>query len=302
MGHGIGLEFARVGYEVVLQARTEKTLQQAQEKIQHKLGEMAEWGLVSPGEIPSIIKRIRTTTSLEEAAADADLVVEAVIEVLERKQEVLRDLDDICPERTVLASTTSGLMPTSLASATQRPDRVVVAHFSYPPHLIPLVEIVRGERTSDETVQVIYDVVKSAGKHPIILQKEATGFVMNRMQFALIHEALSIVDQGIASAQDVDIAVKESFGRRFGVAGPLEMVEIMDGWDALLRAMKYMLPELDRSSEPPQLLEEMVQQGKLGAKWGADGFYEWTPESTATWSRRLESYLAGFLRSDDTPG
>jgi 3-hydroxybutyryl-CoA dehydrogenase len=176
----------------------------------------------------------------------------------------------------------------------------VVAHFSFPPHLIPLVEIVRGEQTADETVQTVYEVVESAGKNPILLKKEATGFVMNRMQLALIQEALAIVDEGIASAQDVDIAVKESFGRRFGVAGPLEMVEIMDGWDAFLRVLKYILPALNRSTEPPPILYRMVEEDKLGAKWGKEGFYDWTPEAVEAWSQQLERYLAEFLAPDET--
>lgn len=301
MGHRIGQEFARAGYDVILRDCKDEILAQAKDKIRRNLQQMAEWQLISASDIQPIVNRMRFTTSLEEAAGNADLVVEAVVEDLALKQEVFRELDQVCPERTILASNTSSLMPSALASATQRPDRVLVAHFVYPPHLMPLVEIVRSPATSEETVQAVCGVLRAAGKHPVILQKEAIGFIINRLQIALFHEALTIVDRGIASAQDVDIAVKESFGRRMAVAGPFEMIEIMDGWDALLKVMNYILPDLNASREPTSLIRKMVKEGKLGAKRGSDGFYEWPPEAADAWSEKLESFLAEFARRDIVP-
>ena len=296
MGHGIGQEFALAGYAVVFHDLTEEKLQQATQRIQRHLRELTDWGIVPAGEVPSTMDRIQTTTVLEEAAADADLVVEAVFEDLTLKQRIFRELDSICPECTILASNTSSLMPSMLASATERPDRVLVAHYFYPPYLLPLVEIVRSEFTSDETVDTIYELLKAVGKSPIVVQKEALGFIANRLQVALFREALHIVERGIATAQDVDIAVKNSFGRRLAVAGPLEMLEQQAGWDMVLQIAGYILPDLDGSTEICPLVLEKVERGELGAKTGK-GFYEWTPESAEAWRKKMMEALVGFLRT-----
>ena len=300
MGHGIGQEFARAGYDVMLYRRTEGGIQEAVANIERNLAEFVEWGLITADDVRGTLGRIQATTSLQEAVADVDLAIEAVVEDLDLKRRVFRELDRLCPPHTILASNTSSLMPSTLAAATERPDRVLVAHFSYPPHLIPLVEIVRGELTSDETVNAVYKAVKKAGKSPIVVQKEAMGFIINRMQAALQREALYIVAQGIASAQDVDTAVKESFGRRLGVVGPIEMVEVQDGWDVTRQIHEYILPDLDASREPSPLILEMIARGEIGPKAGK-GFYEWTAESVEAWNSRLSTALAGFLMSAREP-
>ena len=297
MGHGIAQEFARAGYAVMLYRRTEEGIQEAVANIERNLAEFVEWGLITADDVRGTLGRIQATTSLQEAVADVDLAIEAVVEDLDLKRRVFRELDRLCPPHTILASNTSSLMPSTLAAATERPDRVLVAHFSYPPHLIPLVEIVRGELTSDETVNAVYKAVKKAGKSPIVVQKEAMGFIINRMQAALQREALYIVAQGIASAQDVDTAVKESFGRRLGVVGPIEMVEVQDGWDVTRQIHEYILPDLDASREPSPLILEMIARGEIGPKAGK-GFYEWTAESVEAWNSRLSTALAGFLVSE----
>lgn len=296
MGHGIGQEMAHAGYEVILYRRTEEKLEHARQMILRNLRQMAEWGLCPVADIELTMGRIEFTTSMERAARDADLAIEAVVEDLELKKRVFADLDRLCPEHTILASNTSSLMPSLLAEATRRPDRVLVAHFSFPPHLIPLVEIVRGRDTSDEAVQAVYEAVKVAGKSPVLVQREAMGFIINRMQAALQREALYIVEQGIASAQDVDTAVKESFGRRLGVVGPLEMVEVQDGWDITWQIHSYILPHISASKEPSPLIKQKVERGELGPKAG-QGFYSWTDEAVEVWRTKLESALAGFLKS-----
>lgn len=297
MGHGIGQEFAQAGYAVVLCDLTADKLQRARQAIRRNLEELSDWGLVPAAEIQAAMDRIQTTTAFEEAASDADLVIEAVFEDLALKQQIFRELDGLCPERTILTSNTSTLMPSTLASATRRPDRVLVTHYFYPPHLLPLVEIVRGESTSDETVQVIYRLLKAVGKRPIVVQKEALGFIANRLQVALLREALHIVERGIATPQDVDVAVKNSFGRRLAVAGPFETLEVQDGWDVALQIEKYMLSDLDASKEPSPLILKKIERGELGTKTGR-GFYEWTAESAEAWRKKLAGTLAGFVRSD----
>ncbi len=220
MGHGIGQDFACAGYDVMLYDLTEDKLGQARKWIERNLAEQVEWGLIAADEVQPALDKIRTSTSLEKAAGDADLVIEAVFEDLDLKRQVFHDLDRLCPQRTILGSNTSSLMPSMLASATKRPDRVLVVHYFFPPPLMPLVEIVRAESTADEVVETVYNVIKGIGKSPVVVQKEAIGFIANRLQAALLREALYIIEQGIASAQDVDVTVKQSFGRRLAVVGP----------------------------------------------------------------------------------
>jgi 3-hydroxybutyryl-CoA dehydrogenase len=162
---------------------------------------------------------------------------------------------------------------------------------------MPLIEIVRGQNTSGQVVDVIYSLYKKMGKRPIICQKEALGFIVNRLQLVLWREAFNIVQRGIATPQDVDRAVKNSFGRRLGMVGPFELYEYIDGYDLTLQCEKYILPDMDTSNQSFPLLLEKVAKGELGAKTGK-GFYEWTPEFTETWRKKILKGLVAFARSD----
>jgi 3-hydroxybutyryl-CoA dehydrogenase len=301
MGHGIGQEFARAGFEVVLYGRSPERLAQAKGNIERNLREMAAWELLPAETIPAILGRVRLSTDLRDAAGDADLVIEAVPEYLDMKLDVFRALDAICPSRTILASNTSSIMPSMLAPATKRPDRMLVVHFFYPPHLMPLVELVKGQETSQATLDAAYTAVKAAGKTPVIVQKEALGFIANRMQAALQREALYIVEQGIASAQDVDLAVKQSFGRRLGAAGPLEMVEVQDGWDITWQIHGFILPDIDGSKTPSPVIKQKMEANELGPKTG-QGFYAWTPERVEAWRQNLVAALARWIKADQQAG
>jgi 3-hydroxybutyryl-CoA dehydrogenase len=295
MGHAIAQEFAVAGYDVRLCGRSEERLRQALEKIKRNLNELVQWDIISDDAVIPALDRLQTTTSLAEAGSSADLVVEAIVEELEVKHKLFSELDAICPENTIFASNTSSLMPSILASATQRQDRFLMAHYFNPPYLMPLVEIVRGKETSDETVDAVYNLMKAIGKSPIICQKEAPGFIVNRLQLVLWREAFNIVQRGIASPQEVDLAVKNSFGRRLGMVGPFELYEYIDGYDLTLQCEKYMLPDMDTSNESYPLLLEKIEKGELGAKTGK-GFYEWTPEFTEAWRKKVLNGLVAFLK------
>jgi len=298
MGMGIGQEFARAGFQVTYFDVSLETLQEARKRLRSNLEQMVDWCLIGADEIESILNRVQTTNSLEEAAKDADMVVEAVFEDLELKKKIFNDLDKLCPPHTILASNTSSFMPSVLAATTNRPDRMLVFHFFYPPHLLPLIEIVPSELTSQETLDVSLDIARAIGKSPVVLQKEAVGFIVNRLQVALLREALYLVEQGIATAQDVDIAVKQSFGRRLSVAGPIEMAEVMDDWNQTLQFSKYILQDIDASKQPSPLMIEKVESGEWGAKKG-QGFYKWTPEYETEWKKKLWTTLADFQRRDN---
>ena len=210
IGHGITLECAKAGYEVSLNSRSDESLQRAAQMIRESLRMLAKMGLVSSDQAEAIPSKIQMNTSLEESVQDVDVVIEAVYEDLILKQHVLRELDRLCPERVILASSTSTLLPGKLAQAVRIPERVVVAHYINPPHLVPLVEIVRGEHTSDETVAALHGLLKKVGKSPVVVQKELPGFISGRLQMVVLKEALWLVQNGFASPQDVDFVLKSS--------------------------------------------------------------------------------------------
>lgn len=297
MGHAIAEEFAVAGYEVILYGRSEDKLKQALAKIKLSLNELTEWEIISENDMAPTLDRLHTTTDLTEAGSNTDLIVEAVVEELEIKNELFSKLDVISPERTIFASNTSSILPSVLAAATRRPDRFLVAHYFNPPYLMPLVEIVRGNKTSDETTNMVYRLMKAMGKSPIICQKEVPGFIANRLQLVLWREAFNIVQRGIASPQDVDLAVKNSFGRRLGMVGPFELYEYIDGYDLTLQCEKYMLPDMNTSNESYPLLLEKVEKGELGAKTGK-GFYDWTPEFTEAWRTKVLKGLVSYTKRD----
>jgi len=243
------------------------------------------------------LETITTAEVMEEARAEADFFSEAVFENVEVKQEVFRALDAACPAHTILASNTPSLMPSMLAGVTKRPDRVRVAHYSYPPFLMPLVEIVPSESTSDHVLITVREMLDGVGKKPIVVQKEALGFTVNRLQVALSREALSIVEGGIASAQDVDTAVTNVFGRRLAVVGPLQLLEHQDGWEQALAMDQKIIPDFSNRTGPSPLVLEKLQQGKLGSR-SREGFYHWGPDAIESFNRMLGEALAGSLRAE----
>ena len=290
MGHGIALQFAVGGYEVSLTDTSEKNLQLARENIDNSLTSLVELGLVDDATASDVPGRIHTIVPMAQAMDKVNFVVEAVYEDLALKQEVFAQLDKVCPPDAVLTSNTSSFMTSQLASSTARPDKVLVANWWNPPFLLPLVEVVRGPDTSDETVETATAIFESVGKKPVVLSKESLGFIGNRMQFALLREALFIVDNGIASAEDVDTVVKTSFGRRLAVAGPFEVFDIA-GWATISKIIDQLFPDLDSTAGIPTSVSEMVSQGELGVKSGS-GFYKWDNQSVGALRSRIASTLS----------
>ena len=296
MGHGIAQEFAFAGYQVHLHDVNQAQVDAGIERIRDNLQLFVENDLARPDQIDETLNRIYGSDQLEAVAGEADFVIEAVIENLPLKQEVFRQLDQICPPHTILASNTTAQMPSQIGVFTQRQDKILNTHYFNPPYLIPLVELIRSPKTSEETLQVAYDLMVEIGKTPAIIQKEVPGFVGPRLQAAVIREAFSIVERGIASAEDVDLVVRNSFGRRLSVAGPFQVFELA-GWDLVLAAFEELYKDLNSSSEINPLLREMVEGDKLGVKSGA-GFYEWTPERIEEIRDRMNQVLIGRIKDD----
>jgi 3-hydroxybutyryl-CoA dehydrogenase len=285
MGHGIAQEFAVAGYEVRLHDRSDALLESALANIRANLTRL---GLDEP-RIASALQRISTSPVLEQAAAGADLAIEAVFEDLAVKHELFRSLERLCKPRAIFASNTSSFMPSRLAEVLTYPERLLVAHYFNPPYLLPLVEVVPSPRTAPDVVTAVIHLLEQIGKKPVLLRKEATGFVANRLQLALYREALAIVEQEIADPETVDQAVRFGFGRRLAAAGPIEVFDLA-GLDTILAVARQVLPELAVGPGVPEALRRNVEEGRLGVKSGC-GFHDWTPERAEDLRRRLTAAL-----------
>ena len=297
MGHGTAVMFAKAGYNVKMYGRTQESIDRGMKGIRNALETYKAHQLVTEAEVPQILARVQGVTSLEEAARDADFVIESVAEELAVKQVIFKQLDQLCPERTIFATNTSGLSPSAVAEAVSRKDKFVVAHFWNPPHLVPLVEVVPGKHTAQKTVDVTWELMEKIGKKPVALKREALGFIGNRLQLAMLREALYIVQEGIATPEAVDATVRYSLGRRYGVTGPLESADL-GGLDIFQNISGYLYKDLcnDPSSSP--LLAETVARGDLGAKTGK-GFYDWTnPEVLGKLKKEREAVLIEWLQKD----
>ncbi len=289
IGQAAAVEFALGGYEVNLNSRSEDSLQRGMKNLQEILQRLIDLGLTTREKADTATSKIRTNVDLKASVEDVEVVYEAVYEDLELKLKIFRDLDSFCSEPTILVSGTSAISLRDIASATQRPDKVILTNYSNPAYLVPLAEVMRNENTSNETVAIWCDLLTRIGKKPVVIQKEVPGFVANRLQAALLREALSLVESGVVTAQDVDDIIKSSIGRRWAVAGVFEVFELA-GWDLIFAAVPYLLPHLDASTKPSPVLREKVESGELGVKTGK-GFYEWTPDSAEALRQRIAHAL-----------
>jgi 3-hydroxybutyryl-CoA dehydrogenase len=296
MGSTTALCFAMTGYDVKLYDLTDASVEGGLKNIQTILEAYVEHNIIQKADIAAILGRIKTTTSLEDAAKSADFIIESIVENLAIKQKVFANLDKICPAHTVFGTNTSGLSPTKIAEAIQRKDKFVVTHFWNPAHLIPLVEVVPGKHTSQQTVDIAYQLMHKIGKKPVSLKKESLGFVGNRIQAAIIREALHIVTAGIASAEDVDAVVRYSLGRRLAATGPIESIDL-GGLDVFQSIFSYLGPDLSSDPGIPQQIDMAVKAGDLGAKTGK-GIYSWSADKLADLKTQRIEELFRHLEND----
>jgi len=294
IGPGIAQIFASKYYAVRLMDIKDELLPKAVETIRSTLLLMARKGLLPEGEIDAIMCRISTTTDMAEATSDVQLVIEAVNENLELKQQVFQDLDRSCPPEIILATNTSVISVTEIAAKAHHRERILGTHFWNPPYIIPLVEVVKAEETSEENMEITCQFLKAAGKHPVKVMKDVPGFIANRLQHALWREAISIVEHGIADAATVDEAIKNSFAIRLPVLGPLETADMV-GLDLTLSIHDYILKHLESSPAPSPLLREKVNRGELGFKTGR-GFQTWSAEEAQRSREKLLEYLFDLMR------
>ncbi|MFF4601432.1 3-hydroxyacyl-CoA dehydrogenase family protein [Streptomyces sp. NPDC001339] len=269
MGSGIAQVSAQAGWDVVLRDVTDEALARGKGGIEASYEKFVSKGKLAAADAEQALARITTTTDLE-AVADADIVVEAVFERIEIKREIFQALDKLVKDEAVLASNTSAIPITKIAAATSRPERVVGTHFFSPVPMMQLCELVRGYKTSDETLAAARSFAESTGKTCVVVNRDVAGFVTTRLISALVVEAAKLYESGVASAEDIDTACKLGFGHAMG---PLATADLT-GIDILLHATDNIYTESqDEKFAPPEIMRRMVDAGDIGRKSG-QGFYE----------------------------
>ena len=272
MGHGIAQVAAQVAkYEVALRDIKQEFLDNGMNMITGSLRKFTEKGVVSENAMKETLSRIHPTLDMKEAVKDADLVIEAVPEKVELKKSVLKEADAVAKEGALMASNTSSISITELASATKRPEKFCGMHFFNPPQLMKLVEIIRGAKTSDATLDTIVKVSENMGKETVVVKKDSAGFIVNRILIPALNEAMYLVWEDIAEPEDIDKAI------RLGLNWPMGPLKLLDylGLDTTLSIAEVLREDLDPKYRPCPLLRQMVRANLLGRKTGK-GFYDWT--------------------------
>jgi 3-hydroxybutyryl-CoA dehydrogenase len=286
--------YAQAGYQVRIYSRSPEGLERALARIGNSQAVFVQEGLISEEEAGAARARIAVTTRLEESLEGAQFVLESVPEKLALKQELFRRFEAACPADTVLATNTSGLSITAIASVCEHPERVAGQHWANPPEIVPLVEVIRGELTSDETMDLVYRIAEKLGKMPVRVQVDIPGFASNRLQYAVLREALYLVEAGVVSVEDVDRTLKNGVGFRYPWLGPLETVDL-GGLDVFHTISQYLLRELSTMQTTPEFFDRLAEEGKYGIKSG-EGFYTYEPDAREEILRKRDLYFIRQLK------
>lgn len=299
MGPGMSAMFASHGFQTRLADIKPEILDRARSTVETVLNVLVGGGLLAATDASRARTRLSYTVDVLEAVAGADFVIEAIPERLDLKQRFFADAEPQVPADAILASNTSGIPITELGRAVQRPERVVGMHWSNPPHLIPVIEIIRGERTSDAAVETTKGVVERLGMIPVLVRRDVPGFVENRILYAIMREALHLLEEAIASPGDIDTITKWGIGYKLAVIGPLELLD-MAGLDIYQSVASYLNADLSSRRDVSPLVRQKVAAGQLGIKTG-QGLFAYAPERVPElMQRRMRMLLA--LRKALTEG
>ena len=271
MGNGIAQVASQAGYQVIMRDVEERFVQNGLKAIEKFLSKSVEKGKMAEGQKKEILSRIRGTTRMEELK-EVDLVIEAVFEDLSLKRDVFKQLDEVTRPQVILATNTSSMSVTEIAMATKRPEKVAGMHFFNPAPIMKLVEVIRAYHTSDETVRIVMEMARKMGKEPVEVRKDSPGFIVNRLMIPHMLEAVKMAEEGVASIEDIDKAVK------LGLNYPMGPFELMDltGIEIARHVADYLYKELDKESKwsIPVLMKSLIRAGKLGRKTGG-GWYKY---------------------------
>ena len=291
MGTGVALVLAGGIEEVAVMSRHQESLDRSRRRAERYAADLARHGLLPLG-IEAALGRLRYTTSLEQAAGGAGFVEESIVEDAAAKQDLFRRLDDLLPAEVVLSSNTSALPVREFAAGVRRPERVLISHFVQPAHVVPVLEVVRGPRTSDEAVRQTQALWRSLGRLPLLMQRDEPGFLINRLQHALVREAVRLLAEGLATAEDIDAAVQYGLAPRFITAGPLKQRDV-NGLAMHVRVASRLWPELDTpdgAAAALGYLRRLVGSGAPGLENGR-GFYDWGGRHAEGGRRQLDEQL-----------
>lgn len=294
MGHGIAQTFALAGYTVTLTDNNAEILQKAMSRIRDNLQTFVAYGFTTQDEVEAVPSRITLVPDIDMAVIKADFIIEAVFEDMAIKRKVLPQIEVNCPAHAIIASNSSSFRVGDMAEVLKRPEQFLGTHWWNPPYLVPLVEVICGQKTSPETIETTRHLLKAIGKYPALVRKDVAGFVGNRLQHALRREAIALVAQGVATPEDIDLIARLGFGLRLPLVGPLETVDL-GGLDLTLSIQNYLLADLDRSTEPSQFIRNKVAAGELGARAGK-GFFEWPPGRQAEVIRKRDQAILGLVK------
>ena len=294
MGSGIAAVSSLNGHRTILVGRNMERTQHALSRTRDNIKELLDNGLAEEQAAGKAHELLFASVDMEGACADASVVIETISEILPEKQELFARLDAILPLEVPILSNTSGLRITDIVALTKNPGRTATAHFWFPAHLVPLVEVVMGEKTSEAMAVSIKELLLKWGKAAVLVRKDLPGQLGNRILQAVIREAVNIVEIGLATPEDVDSAIKNGLGIRMPVWGPLEHIEAV-GLDLGLSVQRTVLPEISNSQKPSPYLENLVAQGNLGYKTGK-GFYDWSVKDMPALAKLRNDFIIHALK------
>ena len=295
MGPGIALTLAMGGVRTTILSRTEDGASRGLRAARDQATLLQENGVAPNGTALAALARLSSSTQFDQEVAAVDLVVESAPEKMDFKQDLFARMDALAKPEAVLASNTSGLSITEIAAKCSHPERVLTTHFWNPPHLMPLVEVVKGAKTADANVEGVRDLLERCGKVPVVVKKDRPGQLGNRLQMAMVREAVNIVAEGIASAEDVDLAAKTGFGLRLPVYGILEHQDIV-GLDMASAILDYVARDLCNEPGMPQLAKDKLAKGQLGVKTGI-GYYDWSVRDANAVKALRDRFVMHFLKA-----
>lgn len=294
MGSGIALCFSLAGYSVSLYSKSKLGLLRAQKRIKYSIATFINEKLINKHLGQSTLVKIGFTNSLEDCVLNAQFILESIPEQLELKQKLFQLIELKCAADAILSTNTSGLSITEIAYVCKNPERVIGLHWANPAEIVPLVEVIKGKLTSIEVSDLTYKLAERIGKMPVMIEKEVPGFASNRLQFAMLREALHLVESGVVKAEDVDKVLKGGVGFRYPWLGPLETADL-GGLDVFYKISEYLFEKLSVMKKPPPSFKKIIDKGNLGIKTG-EGFYKYNKGDDKDILRKRDLYFMRQLK------